>query len=98
MKTMFLLGLALGNRAGELASILRSAKFITFSRNKKSVTILPNPGFLAKNEAPSFRRKPMVVKALLKRDGSHHALCSVYTLSLYLDVTKRCKCRRLFFR
>ena len=66
MKTMFLLGLALGNRASELHSIIRSNSFIIFSRNKKSVKILPNPTFLAKNEAPSFRRKPVIIKALLK--------------------------------
>ena len=70
---------------------------LLFSRNKFSVKILPNPSFLAKNEAPKFRRRPMIVKALLKRDGSHHALCPVNALSLYLNATRHMVGPRLFF-
>ena len=96
-KTLFLLGLALGNRASELHSILRSQRFIIFARHKHSVKILPNPSFLTKNEAPGFRRKPMIIKALLKRDGSHHPLCPVNTLSLYLHATRSYNGTHLFF-
>ena len=97
MKTLFLMGLALGNRASELHSLLRSSKFIIFSRRRTSVKILPNPSFLAKNEAPGFRHRPMVIKALLKRDGSHHALCPVNALFMFLNATKSYKGPRLFF-
>ena len=95
-KSVFLLGLALGNRISEFHSLLRGNRFIKFSRNFKSATFIPNAAFLAKNEAPSFRRKPMTVYALFKRDGSPHALCPVDTLRKYLDMTNHCNSSKLF--
>ena len=51
MKCIFLLALALGNRISEFHSLLRGSNFIKFSRNFKSVSIIPNASFLAKNES-----------------------------------------------
>ena len=96
MKCIFLLALALGNRISEFHSLLRGSKFIKFSRNNKSVTLIPNASFLAKNESPSFRRMPMKVLAIFNRDGSPHSLCPVNALSLYLKCTSNCKARKLF--
>ena len=95
-KCIFLLGLALGSRISEFHSLLRGRNFVSFSRNSKSVTLFPNAAFLAKNEAPSFRRRPLVVYALFKRDGSPHALCPVNTLRLYLNFTNHFNSRKLF--
>ena len=92
-----MLGLALGSRASELHSLLRGPKFIVFSRNLTAVRILPNPAFLAKNESPLFRRQPMVISALFKRDGSRHSLCPVYCLSTYLLRTRAFVGDKVFF-
>ena len=95
MKCIVVMGLALGMRISEFHSLLRG-KFIQFGRNDLSVTILPNATFLSKNEAPLFRRKPMVLKAFLNRDGTHHTLCPVACLRSYLNVTSKFKSRFLF--
>ena len=96
MKCIFLMGIALGCRISEFHSLRRGSKFIVFSRNYLSVTIYPNPSFLAKNESPLFRRQPMVIKALVNRDGSHHKLCPVKCLFDYLSVTSKFKSSSLF--
>ena len=95
-KCVFLVGLALGNRISEVHSLLRDSKHLKFSRNFKSVTFVPNATFLAKNEAPAFRRNPISIPALFKRDGSPHALCPVDTLRNYLRVTDRFGVNKLF--
>ena len=97
LKTIFLVALALGCRASELHSLLRSPRYIVFSRNFKSVKIIPNPSFLCKNESLNFRRQPMILQAMMQRDGSHHTLCPVAALRKYLNVTKRFNGRGLFF-
>ena len=61
-----------------------------------SVTLFPNPCFLAKNESPLFRRKPMVIKALLNSDGSHHVLCPVKCLYEYVAATNKFRSSALF--
>ena len=96
MKCIFLLAMALGNRISEFHALLRGRDFISFSRNFKSVTIIPNASFLAKNEGPLFRRSPMKIIAILNRDGSPHALCPVNTLRNYLDATRMYKGQKLF--
>ena len=76
--------------------MLRGDKFIKFSRNFKSVTITPNASFLAKNEAPGFRRQPMKLVAIFKRGGLPHPLCPVNTLRLYLNLTRNASSDKLF--
>ena len=96
MKCIFLLGIALGCRISEFHSLLRGSKYLTFSRNLLSVIICPNPCFLAKNESPLFRRKPMVIKALLNSDGSHNILCPVRCLHEYILATDKFRTTALF--
>ena len=95
-KCVVLVGLALGSRISEVHSLLRGRRYVRFNRNMKSVTLFPNPTFLAKNEAPSFRRKPLVINALFNRDGSPHCLCPVNTLKLYLESTDHFNKNKLF--
>ena len=96
MKCVFLLGIALGFRISEFHSLLRGNRYIHFSRNNLSVTIFPNASFLAKNESPLFRRKPLVLRAFLNRDGSHNTLCPVICLRNYLNATSKFNSRFLF--
>ena len=72
-------------------------KIYYFSPRMRSVTIIPNAVHLAKNESPKFRRKPVTIQAFLKRNGSHHALCPVLYLSLYLKDTARYNDRHFLF-
>ena len=96
MKCIFLLGIALGCRISEFHSLKRGSKYLAFSRNLLSVTIFPNPCFLAKNESPLFRRKPMVIKAFLNSNGSHNILCPVRCLHDYILATNKFKSTSLF--
>ena len=95
MKCVVLMGVALGYRISEFHSLLRG-KYIQFSHNNLSVTIFPNASFLSKNESPLFRRRPIVLKAFLNRDGSHHTLCPVACLKRYIQATNKFKSRFLF--
>ena len=95
-KCLFLLGLALGSRLSEVHALLRGNRFVKFSRNFRSVTLIPNAAFLAKNEAPNFRRRPMVINGLFKRDGTPHCLCPVDTLRKYLELTGHFRSSKLF--
>ena len=97
MKCMFLLGLAMGLRVSEFASLLRGKRFVKFSPRLRSVTIIPNAVFLLKNEAPKFRRTPVTVQAFIKRDGTHHPLCPVLALRQYLDMTRQFDNRHYLF-
>ena len=96
MKCILLMGLALGMRISEFHSLLRGSRYIQFGRNDLSVTILPNATFLCKNESPLFRRSPLVLKAFLNSDGTHHTLCPVACLRQYLNATSKFKSRSLF--
>ena len=58
---------------------------------------MPNPTFLAKNESPMFRRRPVVINGLFKRDRTRHALCPVFTLHTYLVRTRNFTGDRIFF-
>ena len=94
---MFLLALAMGPRVSEFASLLRGKRFVTFSPRMRSVTITPNAVHLIKNESPKFRRSPVTINAFIKRDGTHHSLCPVQTLSQYLNKTKKYDDRHFLF-
>ena len=98
MKTIFLLALALGRRCNELQSLLRDEKYIKFGPANKYVRINPNPVFLAKNELPSFRRKPILVKALPKSSRNiPNPLCPVHWLWVYLQKTDYFRGEKVFF-
>ena len=99
MKTIFLLGLATGARVSELHSLRKGKGFIAFKSvgRKKFLFLAPNPSFLAKNELPTNRRKPIRIEALLNPDGSFNPLCPVYAVKQYLAATTLFKSANLFY-
>ena len=96
MKSIFLLGIALGYRISEFQALRRGSRDLVFSRGLLSVTIMPNASFLAKNEMSVFRRKPMVVKAFFNSDGTRNPLCPVKALHSYVKATDHFKRSALF--
>ena len=82
-KTAFLLALALGGRISELHALTR--RDITGAESDK-ITIFPDPLFLAKNEDPGKRFKPLQVSKLLDSKGHPLSLCPVDSVLQYLEV------------
>ena len=99
MKTLFLLGLATGQRVSELQALRRGRGFLMFKTvgTKQFLLLVPDPAFLAKNECPVRRRKPIKIQALLKANGSHDELCPVNAVRQYLRATRRYRSDKLFF-
>ena len=78
MKTLFLVAVASGNRASELAAIDRTK--IGFRRNGVSLPVLE--GFLFKNQSLSHSPSPISFPSLGRRDAP---LCPVAALRMYLE-------------
>ena len=94
-KALFLVALASGLRASQLAALTRFPSWTQFSRNMSSVSLAPSPRFLAKNERVDHRLKPTIVPALVS-DGEHHLLCPVQSLKDYMSVTSHYPPEALF--
>ena len=84
-KSLFLMALATGNRASEIAATVRTA--VKFEANPVKVFIPVKPKFLFKNQR-SGRAPPNISFPALKPDGSNHKLCPVQTLRSYMDRSK----------
>ena len=80
-KTLFLFGLASGNRASELQALIRSG---LHWRSDGSVVVPVKPGFLFKNQRAN-RSPPNVCIPSLPQEGP---LCPVRNLRSYLEATK----------
>ena len=80
MKTLFLVAVASGNRASELAAIDRSK--MVFRRNGVSLPVLE--GFLYKNQSLSHSPSPISFPSLGRREAP---LCPVASLRAYLGRT-----------
>ena len=80
LKTIFLVSVASGNRASELAAIDRSK--ISFSRSGVTLPVLE--GFLFKNQSLGHSPSPISFPSLKEGDDS---LCPVVSLRSYLDRT-----------
>ena len=91
-KTLFLLALATGSRVSELVALSRDKGHITFYPSGVA-KLIPDRTFLAKNELPTKRKKPLRVLSL---DNDHVALCPVSTLKIYLERTVQYSCGHLF--
>ena len=91
-KAVFLLALASGARASELAALSRDEKWISFNEDG-SLLLRPDPSFLAKNELPAERWNPWSIPAL---EGDDKALCPVQSLRDYLEATSSAKTSSLF--
>lgn len=92
-KTLFLVALASGNRASELAAIERPC--IAFSENKAKVTLPVRAGFLYKNQRPGHTPPNIQIRALMDGDR-HHRLCPVINLRRWLLATRTENCQALF--
>ena len=97
LKALFLLALASGRRVGELHSLIRRKVFIVFGEHYNWVRIHPNPQFLAKNETASFRRGPILINAFKINSTTHHVLCPVNALRIFLNASRGLNLTALFF-
>ena len=91
-KAIFLLALASGGRASELAALSRNPEWLLFEQDG-SISVRPDPTFLAKNELPSDRWRPWSIPNLKDRDL---ALCPVQSLKDYLNATCSTKLENVF--
>ena len=82
-KTLFLMALATGDRVSELAAMSRHRNCLRFAPLLASVSIAPDPQFIAKNEHINHVFTPFEVPAL-KRGRQHHALCPVKAFHAYM--------------
>ena len=68
-KTVFLLTMASDKRRSEIHALSVETGHLRFDSSDGSVTLLCQPGFLAKNRLPSMASKPFKVQSLSKTCG-----------------------------
>ncbi|KAK3883152.1 hypothetical protein Pcinc_012511 [Petrolisthes cinctipes] len=95
-KALFLLALATGYRASQLAALTRHTAFSSVTPNLTSLTISPSPAFLAKNEQADDKIGPLAVPSFL-RDGNFHPLCPVHAFVAYVEATRGASPDHLFY-
>ena len=90
LKTVFLLKLASGRRRNELHALSCDEKCYRFRADGSLVTLITEPGFLAKNQNPQDSLPRIVIPALGATVGDHpdNKLCHVRAFKAYLDRTK----------
>ena len=90
LKTVFLLKLASGRRRNELHALSCDEKCYHFSADGGLVTLITEPGFLAKNQKPQYSTARIVIPALGPSVGDHpdKKRCPVTALKAYLERTK----------
>jgi len=96
IKVVFLIGLGAGVRISEIHSLFRGDSFIKFDEAYNSVTLYPNPEFLAKTESATNRRKPIVISSFKLPSVRHHCLCPVAPLRAYLRASCHLGLLKLF--
>ena len=89
--------MATGHRVSQLAALLRSPEFTRFGPGLSSVTQVPRPAFLAKNEREGHRVGPVTVLAW-RACSVPHALCPVAALSDFLESTRLSRADELWVR
>ena len=100
-KTVFLLTMASSKRRSEIHALSIEESHLRFDSSDGSVTLLCQPGFLAKNQLPSMASKPFKVPSLSRTCGNEdedRLLCPVRSLKFYLSRVKsiRGSRKRLF--
>ena len=100
-KTVFLLTMASAKRRSEIHALSVERGHLPFDSSDGSVTLLCQPGFLAKNKLPSMASKQFKVQSLSKtcgQDDEDILLCPVRALTFYLYRVKsiRGSRKRLF--
>ena len=96
LKTVFLPKLASGRRRNELHTLSCDEKCYRFRADGSLVTLITEPGFLAKNQKPQDSTPWIVISALGPMVGDHpdRKLCPVRVLKAYLERTKEPEGRR----
>ena len=96
-KTAFLLTLASSKRRSEIHALSVEDGHCRFNNNNESVTLLTQPGFLAKTQLPSTASLPFTIPSLSDVCGSDdedRLLCPVRSLRFYLTRVKSLRGRR----
>ena len=101
MKTVFLLAFATARRRSELHALSVEEGCLRFNKTDGSVSLLCQPGFLAKNQLPHVLPEPINVPSLANscgNDDTDRVLCPVRSLKYYLKRVKplRGSRKRLF--
>ena len=95
LKAVFLLTFAAARRRSEIHALSIEEGCFRYDRNSDSITLLTQPGFLAKNQLPESLPEPIVIPGLSQFCGSDtddRLLCPVRALRAYLS---RVKAKRL---
>ena len=95
-RATFLLALASGYRASQLAALSRHEAFARIERDMTAVTLSPSPTFLAKNEQADDLIGPLRIPSFL-RDGGPHPLCPVRAFKDYIECTEGASKDHLFY-
>jgi hypothetical protein len=91
LKTVFLLALASARRRSEIHALSVDTGCLRFNGNFESVSLLCQPGFLAKNQLPAVAPSPIEIPSLSRicaGDDQDRLLCPVRALRFYLNASK----------
>ena len=91
LKTAFPLALATAKRCSEIHALAMDSKHLRFNQSDGSVSLMVQPGFLAKNQLPSICPDPIVIPNLARVSNRKHSdghLCPSRALKFYLKMTK----------
>ena len=85
-RAAFLLALATGFRASQLAALTRYPRFSHLTDRGTTLVLAPSPTFLAKNETADNLIAPIRIPSL-HRDCGPHLLCPVSAFKDYIEAT-----------
>ena len=91
LKTAFLLALATAKKCSEIHALAMDSEHLRFNQSDGSVSLMVQPGFLAKNQLPSICPDPIVIPNLARISNREHPdrlLCPIRALKFYLKMTK----------
>ncbi|XP_076055328.1 uncharacterized protein LOC143033730 [Oratosquilla oratoria] len=94
-RAVFLLALATGYRASQLAAITRHQSFSNLEEDCSALTLAPSPTFLAKNEQADMIG-PIRIPSFLE-EGNPHPLCPVRAFKDYVERTEGVSEDHLFY-
>ncbi|XP_076065921.1 uncharacterized protein LOC143039577 [Oratosquilla oratoria] len=95
-RAVFLLALATGYRASQLAAITRHQSFSKLEEDCSALTLAPSPTFLAKNEQADDMIGPIRIPSFLE-EGNPHPLCPVRAFQDYVERTEGVSEDHLFY-
>lgn len=97
-KALFLIALATGLRASQLGAVTEH-NWTTFATRFSSVSLVPAPTNLTKNESEDYRLQPVLIPAWIE-SRQHHKLCSVLALHQhqYMKLTSQANKDHLWAR